>query len=258
MSTSDNLYNSINNETVFTLIAGPCAIESEEQIKKEAEFLSSVGIRFLRGGTFKARTSPESFQGLGSEGVRLLAACGSSYGMHTISEAQDTSQLEVILKNLDIIQVGARSMHNYALLEAIGRSDKPVILKRGFGSTVTEWINAANYISKQGNSKIIMCERGIRTFSDSSRFTLDLAAVIRVKNLTPWPVIVDPSHAAGIRNMVIPLAMASRAAGADGLIVEVHHKPDSALSDGSQSLDHDDFKKLLLNLTSIKDNRLLS
>ncbi|MBU1220971.1 3-deoxy-7-phosphoheptulonate synthase [Myxococcota bacterium] len=255
MSISDDLYNSLNNERVFNIIAGPCAIESEEQINKEASFLNSMGIKFLRGGTFKARTAPESFQGLAADGVRMLSRVGNSFNMHTISEAQDTSQLEILVQHLDIIQVGARSMHNYALLEAIGRTDKPVILKRGFGSTVTEWINAANYIHRQGNSRIIMCERGIRTFSDSSRFTLDLAAVIRVRELTPWPVIVDPSHAAGIKNMVIPLAMASRAAGADGLMVEVHHDPENAMSDGAQSLNHNDFKTLIDRLNLINDNR---
>ncbi|MBN2724092.1 MAG: 3-deoxy-7-phosphoheptulonate synthase [Deltaproteobacteria bacterium] len=238
------IYSLFIKKNNFSLIAGPCAVESEHQLDSVASFLSSLDIKLLRGGTFKPRTDPSTFQGLGFEGLSILNKAGKKFQMYTITEIQDTDMLNSGTELSDIIQVGARSMHNYSLLKALGNMDKVIILKRGFGSTVQEWIGAAQYISNNGNNKIVMCERGIRTFSDSSRFTLDLASVIRLKNSTPWPVIVDPSHAAGDRNLVSPLALGALGAGADGLIIEVHNNPEAALSDGSQSLTHEMFTKL--------------
>ena len=219
----------------FCLIAGPCAVESQVQMAGVARRVKAAGAQLLRGGVFKPRTSPYSFQGLGQAGISMLTEAGREAGLPTITEITDPRQLED-LNQVDILQVGARNMQNFALLQALGQVRKPVLLKRGMSSTVTELLQAAEYILAGGNERVILCERGIRTFETDSRATLDIAAIPVLKKLTHLPVIVDPSHAAGRAELVTPLALAAVAAGADGLLVEVHDRPATALSDGAQSL----------------------
>ena len=225
----------------FCLIAGPCAVESQVQMAGVARRVKAAGAQLLRGGVFKPRTSPYSFQGLGQAGISMLTEAGHEAGLPTITEITDPRQLE---DQVDILQVGARNMQNFALLQALGQVRKPVLLKRGMSSTVTELLQAAEYILAGGNERVILCERGIRTFETDSRATLDIAAIPVLKKMTHLPVIVDPSHAAGRAELVAPLALAAVAAGADGLMVEVHDRPACALSDGAQALSCDQFDRL--------------
>jgi len=235
----------------LTVIAGPCSVESREQILEIAEMLRDVGVRFLRGGAFKPRTSPYSFQGLKHEGLEYLREAADKTGMHVVTEVKDTETLPQVVECSDIIQVGARNMYNFSLLERVGETRRPVLLKRSFSATVEELLMAAEYVASKGNYHIILCERGIRTFETSTRNTLDLNAVPVLKKLSHLPVIVDPSHGTGAWDLVIPMAQAAVVAGADGLIVEVHPNPDSALSDGFQSLRPDKFKMLMDRLGSL-------
>ncbi|EOD01292.1 3-deoxy-7-phosphoheptulonate synthase [Caldisalinibacter kiritimatiensis] len=236
----------------FVIIAGPCAVENEEQVNKTAEYLNKLGVKILRGGAFKPRTSPYSFQGLGFKGLKLLKNAAKSYNMKVISEIMDPRDIENAYEYVDIFQIGSRNMQNFSLLKEIGKVDKPVLLKRGMAATVEEWLMAAEYIALEGNENIILCERGIRTFENYTRNTLDLTAVPIIKDLSCLPIIVDPSHGTGRRNLVIPMSRAAVAVGADGLIIEVHPNPSEALSDGEQSLDFVEIKKLIHEINSIK------
>lgn len=227
------------------VIAGPCAIESYEQFLKTAEFVKSKGADILRGGAYKPRTSSFSFNGLKEEGLEILKEVRKKTKMPVITELMDIRDLEKVYDSTDIIQIGSRNMQNFPLLSEAGKQDKPVMLKRGLAATINEWICSAEYIAVEGNEKIIMCERGIRTYDDYTRNTLDLAAVPIIKKETGLPVIVDPSHGTGIRELVAPMSYAALACGADGIMVEVHPNPDEALSDGEQSLDFDNFEELM-------------
>ena len=225
----------------FALIAGPCTVESREQVLETARIVKDAGAAMFRGGAYKPRTSPYAFQGLGQEGLRLLAEAKERYGMPIVTELMDVRDLEAVLEVADVLQIGARNMQNYTLLSEVGRSGCPVLLKRGFSATLEELLMAAEYILKEGNEKVILCERGIRTFETAYRFTLDLMAVPVLKQLSHLPVVVDPSHAAGRRDLVQPLSLAAAAAGADGIIVEVHPNPEEAICDGPQALHADEF-----------------
>ncbi len=224
----------------FRVIAGPCTVESYEQFEASARSVKQAGYEYVRGGAFKPRTSPYSFQGLGEEGLKILSEVSNELGLKAVTEVMDADDIELVMEHAEIIQIGARNMANFSLLRRIGAAiagtDHGVVLKRGFASTVEEWLLAAEYITKEGGENVVLCERGIRTFETSTRFTLDLSAVIVAKRLTDLPVIVDPSHAAGRRDLVIPLSKASVAAEADGLIVESHHEPQEALCDAEQAL----------------------
>jgi 3-deoxy-7-phosphoheptulonate synthase len=220
----------------FALIAGPCTVETREQTLTTADVVKEAGATMLRGGAYKPRTSPYAFQGLGVEGLRVLREAKERTGLPIVTELLDARDLEATLEVADVIQVGARNMQNYALLSEIGRSGRPALLKRGLSSTLEELLMAAEYILKEGNESVMLCERGIRTFETSYRFTLDLTAVPVLKELTHLPVVVDPSHAAGRRALVEPLSLAAAAAGADGIIVEVHPEPEAAICDGPQQL----------------------
>ena len=232
-------------------ISGPCAVESREQIMTIAELVKEAGARILRGGAFKPRTSPYSFQGLGEEGLKYLREAGDKYEMPIITEVMGTNQIELVSQYADILQIGSRNMQNYELLKGVGKQSKPVFLKRGMSATIEEWLLSAEYILAAGNEKVILCERGIRTYESYTRNTLDLNAIPVVKKLSHLPVFVDPSHGTGIREKVIPMARAGIAAGADGVMVEVHNDPDSALSDGAQSLFPDQFFELMKQLRII-------
>lgn len=227
------------------MIAGPCAVENHEQIFTISEFLSKKGVRFLRGGAYKPRTSPYSFQGLKTEGLQLMRAAADKYNMAVVTEIMSIDKVDELCEYADILQVGTRNMQNYPLLRTLSKIDKPVLLKRGMSSTIEEWLLAAEYLLSGGNHKIILCERGIRTFEKATRNTLDLSAVALVKQLSHLPVIVDPSQGTGVRSLVNPMSIAAIAAGADGLIVEVHNQPEEALSDGDQSLYLDQFGNLM-------------
>lgn len=234
----------------FTLIAGPCSVESEEQICAIAERVKASGAVLLRGGAFKPRTSPYSFQGLQEEGIRLLKKAREVSGLPIVSEITDSAQLP-LFEDVDVIQVGARNMQNYELLRRLGKIDKPILLKRGLSATYEELIMSAEYIMSGGNQKVILCERGIRTFETYTRNTLDISAVPVLKKLTHLPVIADPSHATGSAELVIPVSKAAAAAGADGLIIEVHNDPANALCDGAQSIRCEDFEMLAGKLKTI-------
>jgi 3-deoxy-7-phosphoheptulonate synthase len=225
----------------FALIAGPCTVETRDQLLSTAQAVREAGTSLLRGGAYKPRTSPYTFQGLGQEGLRLLAEAKDLTGLPIVTELMDVRDLEPVLEVADVIQIGARNMQNYTLLAEIGRSGRPALIKRGLSSTLEELLMSAEYVLKEGNPNVILCERGIRTFETAYRFTLDLMAVPVLKQLTHLPVIVDPSHAAGRRDLVEPLSLAAAAAGADGVIVEVHPQPDEAIVDGPQSLALDGF-----------------
>ncbi len=225
----------------FALIAGPCTVESREQTLQTARAVRDAGATLLRGGAYKPRTSPYAFQGLGQEGLRLLAEAKVETGLPIVTELMDMRDLEPVLEVADVVQIGARNMQNYPLLAEIGRSGRPALLKRGLSSTLDELLMAAEYILKEGNPNVMLCERGIRTFETAYRFTLDLMAVPVLKELSHLPVIVDPSHAAGRRELVLPLSLAAAAVGADGIIVEVHPNPDEAICDGPQALRAEDF-----------------
>ena len=227
----------------FCLIAGPCAVESPEQVTSIARKVSAAGAQLLRGGAFKPRTSPYTFGGLGAEGLELLCRAGRETGLPVVSEITDPRQLS-LFREVDVLQVGARNMQNFELLRELGRQEKPVLLKRSFGATVTELLQAAEYILAGGNERVILCERGIRTFEPDSRATLDVAGIAALKEQSHLPVLADPSHAAGRRELVAPLALAAAAAGADGLMIEVHDRPEEALSDGRQALTCGEFARL--------------
>ena len=231
--------------------AGPCAVESADQIMRIAEGVSRLGARILRGGAFKPRTSPYSFQGMGEEGLKLLRKSADKLGMLVVSEIMDPSQLNLIAQYVDILQVGARNMQNFHLLRALGEVRKPVLLKRGMSATIEEFLLSAEYIMSGGNYSVILCERGIRTFETSTRNTLDIAAIPVIKKLSHLPIIADPSHGTGRRDKVAPMARAAVAAGADGLLIEVHHDPEHALSDGAQSLYPEQFAQLMTELRII-------
>lgn len=227
------------------VIAGPCSVENEEQIFKIAKYVKDSGAKILRGGAFKPRTSPYSFQGLGEEGLKLIRAAADMYKLKVITEIMDKSHIDLIEKYADILQVGARNMQNYTFLKELGKASKPVMLKRGIAATIDEWLMSAEYILSGGNQRVILCERGIRTFETATRNTMDISAIPVVKKKSHLPIIADPSHGIGIRDKVIPMARAAIAAGADGIMVEVHHDPDHALSDGAQSLYPDQFSQMM-------------
>ncbi len=233
------------------IISGPCAVENKDQLLAAARYVQKAGAHILRGGAFKPRTSPYSFQGLGEKGLKILKEVSLETGLPTITEVIDEQSLELALNYVDILQIGARNMQNFHLLKSIGKVDKPVLLKRGMSATVEEWLMAAEYIMSEGNENIILCERGIRTFGKDTRNTLDLSIIPLVKKLTHLPVIVDPSHATGKRELVAPMSLAAIAAGADGLIIEMHPEPSKALSDGAQSLNPEDLEKLMQQLKKI-------
>jgi 3-deoxy-7-phosphoheptulonate synthase len=233
------------------IMSGPCSVESEEQIFTVAETVRKSGARILRGGAFKPRTSPYSFQGLGEKGLILLKKAADTFDMPVITEVMDKEDIELIDKYTDIFQVGARNMQNFSLLKALGKVRKPIFLKRGISATIQEWLMSAEYLLAGGNKEVILCERGIRTFETYTRNTLDISAIPVVKKYSHLPVFVDPSHGTGIRNKVGPMARAGVAAGADGLMIEVHHQPELALSDGAQSLYPDQFEKLMRQLEII-------
>lgn len=227
----------------FCFIAGPCSVESETQIVTLAEKLKDIGVTALRGGAFKPRTSPYSFQGLGNEGIRLLLKAKAETGLKIVSEITDVRQL-VLFTNVDMLQIGARNMQNFELLKEVAQTDKPILLKRGLASTIEEWLLAAEYLMSYGNGKVILCERGVRSFDPSSRSILDLSSIPTLKELTSLPVIVDPSHASGNARHVKPLALAAAAVGADGVMIEVHDDPVNAFSDGAQAVTTDEFKDI--------------
>jgi len=235
----------------FGIIAGPCAVENLEQITVTAAAVGAAGATFLRGGAFKPRTSPYAFQGLKEEGLQMLAEARAQSGLPIVTEVMDTREVELVARYADVLQIGARNMQNFSLLEACGSQRKPVLLKRGLSATVQEWLMAAEYIVKQGNFQVILCERGIRTFETQTRNTLDLGVIPAVKRLTHLPVIIDPSHGTGDRKSVPALARAAAALGADGLMVEVHPQPDRALSDGPQSLTPAAFAELMTSVRAI-------
>jgi 3-deoxy-7-phosphoheptulonate synthase len=230
----------------FAMIAGPCTVESRDQMMQTARVVRDAGATLLRGGAYKPRTSPYAFQGLGQEGLRLLAEAKAETGLPIVTELMDISDLDAVLEVADVIQIGARNMQNYPLLAEIGRAGRPVLLKRGLSATLDELLMAAEYVLKEGNPNVMLCERGIRTFETAYRFTLDLMAVPVLKELSHLPVIVDPSHAAGRRELVTPLSLAAAAVGADGIIVEVHPNPDEAICDGPQALRTEDFAEYAL------------
>jgi 3-deoxy-7-phosphoheptulonate synthase len=230
------------------VIAGPCSVESRDQLFRTAERLARRGVRLLRGGAFKPRTSPYAFQGLGQAGLELLAAARQEFGLGIVTEAIDHENFDAVEAVVDVVQIGARNMQNFSLLRRAGRSRKPVLLKRGLSATIEELLMAAEYLMAGGNRQVILCERGVRTFADHTRNTLDVSAVPVVKQLSHLPMIVDPSHAAGKSAYVIPLALAGQAVGADGVIVEVHPEPAKALSDGPQSLTFEKFDELMAKL----------
>jgi 3-deoxy-7-phosphoheptulonate synthase len=225
----------------FAMIAGPCTVESREQTLETAHVVGAAGATMLRGGAYKPRTSPYAFHGLGQEGLRLLAEAREQTGLPVVTELMDLRDLDAVLEVADVVQVGARNMQNYALLAELGRSGRPVLLKRGLSATLEELLMAAEYVLREGNEAVILCERGIRTFETAYRFTLDLMAIPVLRTMTHLPVIVDPSHAAGKRELVTSLSMAAAAAGADGIIVEVHPRPEEAICDGPQQLPTGDF-----------------
>lgn len=235
----------------IAIIAGPCAVENKECLEITAEKVHKAGAKILRGGAFKPRTSPYAFQGLGEEGLKYLREVGDSLGMAVASEVMEISQIPLMLEYVDILQVGARNMQNFNLLKELGVINKPVMLKRGMSSTIKEWLMSAEYILSGGNPNVILCERGIRTFEDATRNTLDIASIPIVKSWSHLPVIVDPSHATGLRDKVAPVARAGIAAGADGLMIEVHCDPKSAKCDGAQSLYPEQFEKLMREISMI-------
>jgi 3-deoxy-7-phosphoheptulonate synthase len=235
----------------FTIIAGPCSVENEAMILRTAEFLVEQGVKFLRAGAFKPRTSPYAFQGMGIEGLRILQKARERTGIGIVTEVMDTEFVAAVEEAADIIQIGTRNMQNFSLLKRVGRCRKPVLLKRGMSATLEEWLMAAEYVMSGGNYQVILCERGVRTFSDHSRNTLDLSVIPPVKALSHLPIFVDPSHGTGKRAYVPAMALAAMAAGADGLLIEVHPEPDKALSDGAQSLDFAEMARLRERLQAL-------
>lgn len=237
----------------LVVIAGPCSVESYEQVDIIAQSVKEAGAQMLRGGAYKPRTSPYSYQGMGLEGLKILKEIGNKYDMPIVSELMDKDDLPHFVEYVDIIQIGARNMQNFALLKELGKIQKPILLKRGFANTIEEWLMSAEYIMAGGNDNVILCERGIRTFEQYTRNTLDISAVPIIKKVSHLPVIVDPSHAAGVWDLVESLSLASIAAGTDGLIIEVHHQPERAMSDGAQSLKPKKFEQLMQKALLMKD-----
>ena len=237
--------------TEVVIMAGPCSVESHDQLFSVAEAVSKSGAKFLRGGAFKPRTSPYSFQGLGEKGLQIMAEVRDQFGLKIITEAIDNESLDLVNEYADVIQIGARNMQNFSLLKRAGRCRKPVMLKRGMSATLEEFFMAAEYIMSEGNYNVILCERGVRTFADHTRNTLDLSLVPAVQRLSHLPIVVDPSHGTGKRNKVTPMSRAAAAVGADGLMVEVHNQPDKALSDGMQSLYPEQFEELMKQVRQI-------
>jgi 3-deoxy-7-phosphoheptulonate synthase len=235
----------------IAMVAGPCAVESEEQCFAIAERVKKTGVRLFRGGAYKPRTSPYSFQGLGEAGLKILSRVRAKYGFGIVTEAIDNESLGLVEEYADVIQIGARNMQNFSLLKRAGRAKKPVLLKRGMSATLDEFLMAAEYILSEGNYNVMLCERGVRTFADHSRNTLDLTIVPAVKKRSHLPILVDPSHGTGRRHKVLPLSRAAVAVGADGLLVEVHHEPDKALSDGMQSILPEEFAELAAEVRQI-------
>jgi len=235
----------------LAVIAGPCAVESRDQAFAIAERVRAAGAQFFRGGAYKPRTSPYSFQGMGEDGLRILAEIRDRFGLRVVTEAVDQESLELVERYADVIQIGARNMQNFSLLKRAGRARKPVLLKRGMSATLEEFLMAAEYIMSEGNYQVILCERGVRTFADHTRNTLDLSLIPAVQRLSHLPILVDPSHGTGKRNKVTPLSRAAVAVGADGLMVEVHNNPDRALSDGIQSIYPDQFDELMRQIRQI-------
>lgn len=235
----------------FCIIAGPCAVETRQQVLETAHFLKEEGIKFLRGGAYKPRTSPYSFQGLKEAGLEILKEAADLTGLRIVTEVMDTREVEIVSKYADVLQIGTRNMQNFSLLKEVGKMNKPVLLKRGQSATYRELLMAAEYIISEGNSQVILCERGIRTFTDETRNTLDISAIPVVKRYSHLPIIVDPSHASGDWRYIIPLSKAAVAAGADGIIVEVHPDPQNALSDGSQSLNFEQFRELMRQIKKL-------
>ena len=235
----------------LAVIAGPCAIENRDQAFAVAERVARAGAQFFRGGAYKPRTSPYTFQGLGEAGLRIMAEIRDRFGMKIITEAIDNESLELVAEYADVIQIGARNMQNFSLLKRAGRAKKPVMVKRGMSATLEEFLMAAEYVMSEGNYQVILCERGVRTFADHTRNTLDLSIVPAVQRLSHLPIVVDPSHGTGKRNKVTPMSRAAVAVGADGLIVEVHNQPDKALSDGAQSLYPEQFEELMVQVRQI-------
>jgi 3-deoxy-7-phosphoheptulonate synthase len=235
----------------FTIIAGPCSVENEDMILRTADYLMSQGVRLMRAGAFKPRTSPYSFQGLGLAGLEILKKARAKTGIGIVTELMDTDNADAVEDAADIIQIGTRNMQNFSLLKRVGLAKKPVLLKRGMSATLEDWLMAAEYVMAGGNYQVILCERGVRTFSDHSRNTLDLSVIPPAKKLSHLPILIDPSHATGRRDYVPPMALASLAAGADGLLLEVHPDPDHAQSDGAQSLDLAAFERLLASLRKL-------
>jgi 3-deoxy-7-phosphoheptulonate synthase len=237
----------------FTLIAGPCSVENEDMISRTADFLMRQGVRLMRAGAFKPRTSPYAFQGLGLDGLDILVRIRQRTGIGIVTELMDTDNADAVEEAADIIQIGARNMQNFSLLRRVSKASKPVLLKRGLSATLEEWLMAAEYVMAGGNYNVVLCERGVRTFSDHSRNTLDLSVIPPAKQLSHLPLLVDPSHGTGKRDYVPPMALAALAAGADGLMVEVHPDPNHALSDGAQSLDFAGFERLLTSLKRLAE-----
>ncbi len=235
------------------VMAGPCSVESRTQIKTIAKLVKEAGAKILRGGAFKPRTSPYSFQGLGEEGLKYLREAADANGLLTVSEIMDRMDIPVAMRYIDLIQIGARNMQNFTLLKELGNLNKPILLKRGMAATIEELLMAAEYIMSGGNRQVILCERGIRTFENSTRNTLDISAIPVVKKKSHLPIIADPSHGTGLRDHVAPLARAAVAAGADGLLIEVHHEPEKALSDGAQSLYPEQFAELVRELKIVAE-----
>lgn len=232
----------------LVVMAGPCAVESQEQILEAARIAKEGGAQFLRGGAYKPRTSPYAFQGLEEEGLKYLAAAREATGLKIITEVTDVETVELVASYADVLQIGARNMQNFKLLRAVGRTNRPVMLKRGLSATMDEWLNAAEYIMSEGNHNVIFCERGIRTYETVTRNTLDLSAVVAIKAASHLPIIVDPSHGTGVRNMVLPMGRGAIAVGADGLMVEMHPNPAKALCDGKQSLTPTDFENFMAEM----------
>ena len=235
----------------LTIIAGPCAVETREQTRAIAKEVSAAGARLFRGGAYKPRTSPYSFQGLAEEGLKILADVRKEFGLKIVTEAIDVESVELVERYSDVIQIGARNMQNFSLLKRAGRSQKPVLLKRGISATLDELLMAAEYILSEGNYNVVLCERGIRTFADHTRNTLDLSVIPAVQRLSHLPILVDPSHGTGRREKVIPLSRAAIAVGADGLMIEVHNHPEEALSDGNQSIEPSEFQQLINEVSQI-------
>ena len=239
----------------IVVMAGPCAVESEEQLLATAQAVKAAGATVLRGGAFKPRTSPYQFRGLGESGLKILAQAGKETQMPIITEVMSPDHVDLVAKYADILQIGARNMQNFVLLDEVGKTNKPVLLKRGLSSNIQEWLLAAEYILAQGNEQVILCERGIRTFESYTRNTMDVSAIPIIEKVSHLPIIADPSHATGKWYLVLPLALAAVAAGADGLLIEVHPNPDLALADGPQSLTFDNFRLLMAQLLPIAEAR---